>query len=188
VKRLVLLAGVLALVSLSACKEDGPVATPKPFALNAEAIGHYCGMNVLEHPGPKGQVILASRIDPVWFSSARDTLAFTKLPEEPKDIQAIYVSDMGRAPSWDEPGAENWVDARKAWFVVGGTARSGMGAEETVPFSERAAAERFAADKGGRVVAFADVPADAVLAQSPEAAPAEPAETGAPAPSSHAKP
>lgn len=78
-------------------------------------MGRYCGMNVLEHPRPKGQIILEPANEAVWFSSARDTLAFTMLPEEPKGIAAIYVSDMAKAPSWEEPGAENWVDARKAF-------------------------------------------------------------------------
>ena len=91
------------------------------------------------------------------------------LPDEPKDILAVYVSDMAKAPSWDEPGIDNWVDARKAWFVVGGSARGGMGAEETVPFSRRADAERFGAEKGGRVVAFGDVPRTEVLAAGGEA-------------------
>ena len=158
-----------AMIALAGCNEKQAAEMPKPYALDAEAIGHYCGMNVLEHPGPKGQVILESRIDPVWFSSARDTLAFTLLPEEPKDIVAVYVSDMGKAMSWDKPGPENWIDAKKAWFVVGSTARGGMGVAETVPFSRRADAERFGAEKGGRVVAFGDVLRTEVLAAGGEA-------------------
>ena len=104
------------------------------------AIGHYCGMNVLEHSGPKGQIILASRKDPVWFSSARDAISFTLLPEEPKDIRAIYVSDMAKAPTWDKPGANNWVDAKQASFVIGSRKQGGMGGDEAVPFSDRSAA------------------------------------------------
>ena len=165
------LAAALALFLLAGCNAQKPAEAPKPFALDQQAIGHYCGMNVLEHPGPKGQIILQSRIDPVWFSSARDALAYTMLPEEPKDILAIYVSDMGKAPSWDKPGAENWVDARKAWFVIGGSAKGGMGVPEAVPFSDRAAAERFAREKGGAVVDFADVPRDQILAAGAEAPP-----------------
>jgi copper chaperone NosL len=158
------LAVAAACLALAACGEERPSASPPPpHPLTAEAIGQYCGMNVLEHPGPKGQILLKSRIDPVWFSSARDTIAFTLLPEEPKDILAIYVSDMAKAPSWDQPGASNWIDARKAWFVIGSKMRGGMGAEEAVPFSERDAAERFARDNGGRVVAFAAIPPDYVL-------------------------
>ena len=51
-------------------------------------------MNVLEHPGPKGQIITKGRIDPFWFTSVRDTVAFTLMPDQPRDIRAIYVSDM----------------------------------------------------------------------------------------------
>jgi copper chaperone NosL len=164
----------LSLMGLAACSDRTPVAAPPPHSLTAEAIGRYCGMNVLEHAGPKGQAIVASRVDPFWFSSARDAIAFTLLPEEPKDVLAIYVSDMGKAPSWDNPGADNWVEARKAWFVIGSSARGGMGVEEAVPFSDRAAADAFAKDKGGRVVAFADVPKSYVLGDRDGEAPREP--------------
>jgi copper chaperone NosL len=131
--------------------------------MTRDVIGHYCGMNLLEHPGPKGQIIVGSLIEPVWFSSARDTIAFTMLPDEPKDIQAIYVSDMGRATSWDKPGTDNWIEARKALFVIGSRLKGGMGSEEAVPFSDRAAAEKFASQHGGRIVSFAEVPRDYVL-------------------------
>lgn len=165
------LRAILLVLALAGCGEAPPAAPPAPHALTAEAIGHYCGMNVLEHPGPKGQILLASRLDPVWFSSARDTVAFTLLAEEPKDIRAIYVSDMAKAKNWAEPGADNWVDARKAWFVIGSKQRGGMGAEEAVPFSDRAAAEAFARENGGRVVSFAEIPRDYVLGGTPPDAP-----------------
>jgi copper chaperone NosL len=152
-------------LALAACdQEQTSVTQPPPHELTPDAIGYFCGMNVLEHPGPKGQIILASRSDPVWFSSARDALAFTMLPEEPKDIQAIYVSDMGKAPSWDNPGAANWVEAHHAVFVIGSRLKGGMGADEAVPFSDQATAERFASEKGGRIVSFGNMPRDYILA------------------------
>jgi copper chaperone NosL len=151
-------------VLAAACGEDETAAAPPPpAALTAEAVGHYCGMALVEHPGPKGQILLRGSDRPVWFSSARDTIAFTRLAEEPKAIRAIYVSDMGKAEGWDDPGATNWVEARRAWFVLGSDRRGGMGGEEAVPFSDRAAAERFAAEHGGRVLAFAEVPRDWAL-------------------------
>lgn len=163
-RRIALLAAFAGALVLSGCNDKKTAeAPPPPEKLTAAAIGHYCGMNVLEHSGPKGQIILASRKEPVWFSSARDAISFTLLPEEPKDIRAIYVSDMAKAPSWDKPGEENWTDAKQASFVIGSRAKGGMGAEEAVPFSDRSAAEKFAAENGGRVVAFADVPRDYVL-------------------------
>lgn len=152
---------VAAAFGLAGCGEEGSAALPEPFALTQDAMGRYCGMNVLEHPGPKGQVIFGP--EPIWFSSARDAVAFTMLPEEPKTYSAIYVSDMEHAPDWDNPGADNWVDARAAFYVIGSSARGGMGAAETVPFSTRDAAERFAQDNGGEVVTFEDIPVDYVL-------------------------
>ncbi|HEY7764235.1 MAG TPA: nitrous oxide reductase accessory protein NosL [Aestuariivirgaceae bacterium] len=158
-----MLVALLGMAALAACEQDVAEAPPKPHELTADAIGHYCGMSLLEHTGPKGQIILASRAEPIWFSSARDAVAFTKLPEEPKDIRGIYVSDMAKAPSWDHPGQNNWIDARQAFFVIGSSAKGGMGAAETVPFSQRSEAERFSAERGGRVVIFDDIPRDYVL-------------------------
>jgi copper chaperone NosL len=156
-------------VALAGCEQEA-TQFPQPHRMTADAIGHYCGMNLLEHPGPKGQIFAASLIEPVWFSSVRDTIAFTMLPDEPKDIQAIYVSDMGKAPSWDKPGADNWVEARKALFVIDSRLKGGMVGDEAVPFSNRGAAEKFAAENGGRIVTFENVPRDYVLASGEDKA------------------
>ncbi|MHB0773455.1 nitrous oxide reductase accessory protein NosL [Bradyrhizobium sp. 1.29L] len=154
------------LIALAGCNEKQAAKIPPPHRMTAEDIGHYCGMNVLEHPGPKGHIFAASLMEPVWFSSVRDTIAFTMLPDEPKDILAIYVSDMGKTPDWDKPGADNWIEARKALFVIESRVKSGMGGDEAVPFSDRAAAEKFAGENGGRVVEFDEVPRDYVLAST----------------------
>lgn len=170
-------------LALAACdQEQASVTQPPPHELTPDAIGYFCGMNVLEHPGPKGQIILASRSDPVWFSSARDALAFTMLPEEPKDIQAIYVSDMGKAPSWDKPGAANWVEAHRAIFVIGSRLKGGMGADEAVPFSDQATAEKFASEHGGRIVSFGNMPRDYILAAGTTGTGALPESSGPAAP------
>lgn len=156
-------------IILAGCGQKTSESPPPPFPLTAQATGHYCGMTLLEHNGPKGQIILASQAEPIWFSSARDAFSFTMLPDEPKDIRAVYVSDMAKAASWEDPGTTNWVDAHKAVFVIGSTRQGGMGAPETVPFSDRAAADKFAAEYGGRVVAFDEVPRDYVLGSQPGA-------------------
>lgn len=155
---------LIATVAVTGCREDSAEkAVPPPAHLTAQAVGHYCGMNLTEHAGPKGQIVLASRKDPVWFSSVRDALSFTLLPEEPKDIRALYVSDMAKAASWEDPGADNWIDARRAFFVIESDQKGGMGAPEAVPFSDRAAADTFVAQHGGRIVAYAEIPRDFVL-------------------------
>ena len=155
------------LLLAAACGEEQMAEAPPPAELTREAIGHYCKMIVQDHKGPKGQIFLSGKPEPIWFSSVRDTLAFTLLPEEPKDIAAIYVNDMGRA-SWDQPEAGTWIEAKSAWYVIGSTRQGGMGAPEAVPFSKRADAEDFAAAHKGRVVAFSEIPSDAILGEVPE--------------------
>ncbi len=160
---------LLMALSIAGCSEEQSAALPAPHKLTTEAVGHYCGMDLMEHTGPKGQIILASQSAPVWFSSARDAFSYTMLDEEAKDVRAVYVSDMGKAPSWEKPGVTNWIEARRALFVIESRKQGGMGAPETIPFSDRADAERFVAENGGRIVAFADVPQDYVLSSEPAA-------------------
>lgn len=144
-------------------RSASPPPPPPPAEVHAEATGHYCGMLLVDHEGPKGQVHLGSRKDPLWFSSVRDTLAFLRLPEEPRDIAAVYVNDMARAKHWGQPEAGAWVDPRKAWFVIDSDMRGGMGAPEAVPFSDQALAEAFTTTHGGRVVRLGDIPDAYVL-------------------------
>ncbi|MFN3547068.1 MAG: nitrous oxide reductase accessory protein NosL [Mesorhizobium sp.] len=157
-----LLLAVIAVVALSACKEEAAVRPP-PVAMTAEALGHYCQMNLLEHPGPKAQVHLAGLDAPLFFSQVRDAIAYQRMPEQSHAILAIYVSDMGAAPSWDDPGADNWISAHDAVFVVGATIAGGMGAPELVPFADRAAAADFLARNGGEMLALSSIPEEAVL-------------------------
>lgn len=161
---LALMAATFAL-ALTGCDEPEVATAPPPVKLTRDATGHYCRMIVLDHKGPKGQIHIAGRKAPIWFSSVRDTLAFTMLPEEPKRITAIYVNDMSNTP-WKRPGPETWIDAKTAHYVIGSSKRGGMGAAEAVPFKAQAAAKAFVAKFGGRVVAFGEIPRDYILGES----------------------
>ena len=120
-------------------------------------------MNLFEHPGPKGQIFVDGRKDPLWFSSARDTIAFVRLPEQPETVVVAYVNDMGRAVHWDHPDAGAWVKASDAWYAIGSRRTGGMGADEAVPFAAEDKAKAFAAQFGGRVVSFVGIPQGYVL-------------------------
>jgi len=164
-----LVAAVLAL-SLAGCKDDKSATLPKPVEPTADSVAHFCGMAVLDHPGPKGEIFLKGRTEPVWFASARDTIAFTKLPEEPKEIAAIYVTDMGKAEGWLKPEPGGWVEAHAAWFVLESEYDGGMGGREAVPFAKQEDAARFIARFGGRLAQLADIPEDYVLGPDPDPA------------------
>lgn len=160
-----------ALLALAACRED-TAALPQPSPLTVEAVGHYCQMDLLEHPGPKGQVHLAGMPAPLFFSQVRDAIAYQRLPEQSHPILAIQVNDMG-APgaTWEVPGAGNWIDAEDAFYVTGSVAEGGMGLPETVPFGTREAAEAFAAAEGGTILRLPEIPDDLVLAPAEDPAP-----------------
>jgi len=72
---------------------------------------------------------------------------------------------MAKAANWDKPGADNWIDANIALFVIGSDRKGGMGAAEAVPFSSEEAAAAFARDHGGRVVGLAAIPRDYILGE-----------------------
>lgn len=150
---------------LAACQPEAATRPPEPVAMTATSLGHYCQMNLLEHPGPKAQVHLAGMDGkPLFFSQVRDAIAYQRMPEQSGVITAIYVSDMGAAESWDTPGADNWIAADTAIYVTGAKVQGGMGAPELVPFSSREKAEAFAAAQGGQLVTLTDIPDGDVLA------------------------
>lgn len=158
------LAAILCLAILPACQED-TADIPQAVTMTASAVGHFCQMNMLEHPGPKAQVHLTGLPGtPLFFSQVRDAVAYLRMPEQSHAIAAVYVSDMASAVSWEIPGADNWIPASAAHYVVGSSRTGGMGAPELVPFSDAASAAQFAQRHGGQVQELADIPDTAVLA------------------------
>ncbi len=156
------LVALVPLLILGACREE-QAAIPGPVPLTADALSHFCQMQVIEHGGPKAQIHLEGHAHPLFFAQVRDGIAYLKGPERTAAVVAVYVSDMGAAPSWAEPGAENWIPADLAHFVVGAAVTGGMGAPEIAPFLSRTAAEGFAGLKGGSVMALGQIPDAAVF-------------------------
>ena len=138
---------------LTACgSEVAQIATPREPGPNS--IGHYCRMTLAEHKGPKGQILLRGWKEPLWFSSVRDSLTYMEQDlVSDREIAGFWVNDMGQG-NWDQPAPGSWVEARTALFVIGSSRASGMGGSEAVPFKERAAAQAFAKEHGGRIVEY----------------------------------
>ena len=152
-----------AFLALSACQEE-IAALPQPIEMNAEAVGHYCQMNLLEHPGPKAQVHLSGMPNPLFFSQVRDAVAYQRMPEQSHAITVIYVSDMSHDANWENLGDRNWIPATTALYVVGAAVVGGMGAPELVPFSTRPEADAFIREHGGVVMTLDAIPDHLVLA------------------------
>ncbi len=154
---------VLAVLFLSACSEEA-VDTPSAATLTDTAIGFYDQMIVVDHDGPKGQIHLSGSAEPIWFSQTRDAVAYIKSQERTAEILVFYVNDMGGATDWADPGAENWIDANAAYFVMGSDAVGGMGSPEMVPFALEDDAEAYAQKHSGRIMRLADIDPSEALA------------------------
>ncbi|SNT39386.1 nitrous oxide reductase accessory protein NosL [Tropicimonas sediminicola] len=145
-------------IALAGCKEE-TAGLPSPVEMTDEALGHYCQMFVADHPGPKAQIHLKGYDAPLWFSQITDAVAYVSDAERDGEIAAIYLSDMGRTESWAIPGTGNWLEAGTAHLVIESSRLGGMGLPEAIPFGEEDAARAFAAENGGRIVAFSEIPA-----------------------------
>ena len=65
---------------------------------------------------------------------------------------------------WNTPNADQaWVDAYQAYYVIESRFIGGMGAEDALPFADKAQAEAFVAKNGGKVVAFNEMPEEYIF-------------------------
>ena len=86
-----------------------------------------------------------------FFDSPVDLLVFLAEPARFGDAgrssraAAVYVSDHS---------GRGWVDARRAIYVAGSTARGPMRGPDLPAFADASAAAAFAAEHGGRPVSF----------------------------------
>ena len=151
----ILIAGTAALMLLlAACSPAEDAALPPPLEPDANSVAYFCHMALIEHDGPKAQLFLRGQKAPVWFSSPGEAVMFlaTELAQ-PRDLRAVYVNDMGRG-SWEKPEAGAWIEAEKAFYVIGSSKTGAMGDREAVPFANKETAGRFAVEFGGEVLDF----------------------------------
>lgn len=123
-----------------------------------------CGMYPARAPDWAAQVIFANG-DAHFFDSPLSLFLYLgnvarySPGRSASDIVARYVTDGA---------GSGWIDAATAHYVHGSSARGPMRAGNLPAFASAAAAERFAAERGGRVLAFAGV--DAALLASLDSA------------------
>ena len=154
----------LLMLVLFACDNSVPKQTYTPQAVTRDDIGYYCNMIVEDHSGPKGQILLTGTEKAIWFTSARDAVAFNLLPDESKNIAAFFVTAMDEA-EWDHPEKQNsnWIDAQSALYVIESKQRGGMGQMEVIPFKLQQSASDFVQKHGGNIVSYVDIPRDYIL-------------------------
>lgn len=152
-----LLVVCVAATFLAACSEpEGPTALV-PVEIDRTTACSLDGMLLGDYPGPKAQIHYADRPEPEFFCDTVEMFAQYLQPEQVRPVRAMFVQDMGKA-DWNEP-RDHWIEAKSAWYVHGSSRHGSMG-PTIASFALEADAQKFAAEHGGKVLAFADVTPD----------------------------
>ena len=146
VSRLVGAGVALLLVTAAVGQEAGKRPSPKDKC-------PVCGMFVVKYPDWTATVTFRDGSS-AWFDGAKDLFKFLADPgrfmpgRKATDVRVVTVNDYyGVKP----------IDAKEAFFVLGGDVFGPMG-KELVPFARRAEADEFLRDhKAKRVLRFAEV-------------------------------
>lgn len=151
-----LLIMLLVLAPLAGCgkQEDAQERLP-PIAIEQGDECHVCGMLISRFPGPKGEAFVRNSKTPLKFCSTRDMFSFLLQPEAGSNVTQVYVHDMAKT-DWDHPSDRAFIDAKKAWYVIGQPLKGAMG-PTLASFKNRVDAEEFVERHGGRVLRFKDV-------------------------------
>lgn len=140
-------------LGLVACESPSEEAVNyEPIAIEPGDECHVCGMIITRFPGPKGEAFVRHQSNVMKFCSTRDLFTWLLQPETASQVEAVFVHDMARN-DWDKPGDTPLIDAHAAWYVVGSRRMGAMG-PTLASFAERADAEAFSEQYGGRMVGF----------------------------------
>lgn len=142
------------LLALAACGKA--TVDDKPAAITRSDTCSLDGMTLADFPGPKGQILWADGKHD-FFCDTREIVATLLKPEQQRAMKGAFVQDMGKA-DWDKP-QDAWIDAKTALYVQGAKRNGSMG-PTLATFAERAAADAFVKQYGGKVYAFAELKPD----------------------------
>lgn len=154
IRRSILLLAIASSLTLAACNSENKTGGPLEIADHTTC--SLDGMTLADYPGPKAQIHYVQG-DPDFFCDTVEMFSIYLRPEQQKAISAVFVQDMGKA-DWKTPKG-HWIDARKAFYVVGSKLEGSMG-PTIASFAEESAARHFAEQYGGKVLPFAQVTPD----------------------------
>lgn len=108
-------------LALAGCRGETSQATAEVAAVDFD--GHdcaACGMIVREQPAPRGQVqhVDGARL---YFCSISDLLTYLGAPSPHGKVKGIWVEaiDPASDPLAFDPARRPWVEAERAFFVLG---------------------------------------------------------------------
>jgi len=116
------------------------------------------GMLLEDFPGPKAQIHYDGS-GPEFFCDTLEMLSSLLRPEQQRHVLAAMTQDMAHA-DWKKP-VGHWIDARGAFYVLGGDLKGSMG-PTAASFAQRSDADAFAKQHGGKVYAYPEIKPDMV--------------------------
>lgn len=143
-----------AALALAACSQVA--SNVAPHEPDAGTVCSLDGMHLNDFPGPKAQVQYAEGAAD-YFCDLMELFAQVLAPEQKRSVAGVFVQDMGAA-DWTAPRG-HWIDARKAWYVVGSRKQGSMG-PTFGSFATDGAAQAFAQKEGGKVLRFEQITLD----------------------------
>jgi nitrous oxide reductase accessory protein NosL len=166
-----LTAATVGIGAIAGCLGDeAPTTTepPDPIALGHGKACDACGMLIVDHGGPNGQVFYVGdhpqgRDGPAWYDSLTELVTDrASAIDRGREPVATYVTDYaaveyeiteagGDRVISSHVAAESFVDWEDAVYAVETGVVGAMG-PDVIPFTDPAAAESFVGAEGGRVV------------------------------------
>jgi len=142
---------LIALALFSGCSENNSTSTVStPADLTRDEVCMLDGMILLDHPGPKGQVIFKNN-EQHFFCDTKGLISTLYDQSYKMKIKQAFVQDFGKR-KWGSYN-DNWIDVKQAFFVMGSSQFGAMG-PTLATFSSRSDAETFIKEFGGSVLAF----------------------------------
>ena len=143
------------LIVFCACEQDNNAAvSAKPAAISGEDECALDGMIVANYPGPKAQILYREEGKRDFFCETKELFHLYAEPGMAARVVAIYVQDTAGV-EWEKP-VNNWIDAKGAYYVVGGNLQGSMG-PTYAPFRSKEAAAPFVKEYGGEIMTFDEV-------------------------------
>jgi len=149
------LASLAALGGLAACGDRADDARALvPIEIDAATACELDGMLLADYPGPKAQIHYAGAAAPVFLCDTVELFNLLLRPEQVRKVLAVYVQDMGQA-DWEQPRG-HWIDASNGIYVLGSKRHGSMG-PTIASFAQKADAEKFAQQWGGKLLRYAEI-------------------------------
>lgn len=161
-----LLALAVLALALTACKPGRSVSDVFPEPIQPATTCAVDGMLLMNHPGPKGQIVFNDGTR-AFTCDVREVFEALYDPEQAHRIAKAFAQPFdGR--DWAVPYKDGWAEVHGLFYVLGSRQMGHMG-PTLVPFRERGAAQAFVAQQGGRLLEGSALTAETVSAYVREA-------------------